>query len=134
MESVRISVAQVAKLADITLNVATIGAETVVNVEADVALIDVNSPTLSTSFSDRQIRELPILTRDINNLALLAPGVFSVRTFSFASTLVPFAANGSRGRDNNFIIDSVDNNEPLFGGAAAQFRSEERRVGKECRL
>ena len=33
----------------------------------------------------------------------------------------PFAVNGSRGRNNNFIIDSVDNNEPLFGGAAARF-------------
>jgi hypothetical protein len=88
---------------------------------ATVGLTDPTSPTLSTSFSDKQIRELPILSRDLNNLALLAPGVFSVRAFSFASTLVPFAANGSRGRDNNFIIDSVDNNEPLFGGAATQF-------------
>jgi hypothetical protein len=79
------------------------------------------SPTLSTAFPERQVRDLPILTHDINNLALLAPGVLSVRTFSFASTLVPFAVNGSRGRDNNFIIDSVDNNEPLFGGAASQF-------------
>jgi hypothetical protein len=64
---------------------------------------------------------LPILTRDVNNLGLLSPGVLSVRSFSFASTLVPFTVNGSRGRDNNFIIDSVDNNEPLFGGAASQF-------------
>lgn len=80
-----------------------------------------DSPTLSTAFPQKEIAELPILTRDVNNLALLAPGVLSVRTFSFASTLVPFAVNGSRGRDNNFIIDSVDNNEPLFGGAASQF-------------
>jgi hypothetical protein len=83
--------------------------------------IDTTGPTLSTSLSEKQVRELPILTRDINNLALLAPGVLSVRSFSFSSTLVPFSSNGSRGRDNNFIIDSVDNNEPLFGGAATQF-------------
>jgi hypothetical protein len=121
VESVRVSVAQVARLSDIILNVATIGEEKVVPFQADVFLTDTSSPTLSTSFTEKQIRELPVLTRDVNNLALLAPGVFSVRTFSFASTLVPFAANGSRGRDNNFIIDSVDNNEPLFGGAATQF-------------
>ena len=84
-------------------------------------LIVTNGATVSTNFSERQITLLPILTRDPNNLALLAPGVLAVRTFSFASTLVPFAANGSRGRDNNFIIDSVNNNEPLFGGAATQF-------------
>jgi hypothetical protein len=120
-EKIRVSVAQAARLDDISLSVATIGEEREVPVTVNIFLTDISSPTLSTSFSDKQIQDLPILTRDVNNLALLAPGVFSVRTFSFASTLVPFAANGSRGRDNNFIIDSVDNNEPLFGGAATQF-------------
>ena len=38
---------------------------------------------------------------------------------------MPFAVNGSRGRDVNFIIDSVDNNEPLFGGAATQFTNSD---------
>ena len=93
----------------------------VLEVTSRAPMNDVTSATLSLSFPDRQVTELPILSRDINNLALLSPGVSSVRTFSFASTLVPFAVNGSRGRDNNFIIDSVDNNEPLFGGAATQF-------------
>jgi len=113
-----VSVAQVAKLEDIML--APASGKVTVEV-ADLAMTDQATPTLSTSFSEKQIRDLPILTRDANNLALQAPGVFSVRTFSFASTLVPFSVNGSRGRDNNFIIDSVDNNEPLFGGAATQF-------------
>ncbi|HKZ53225.1 MAG TPA: TonB-dependent receptor [Candidatus Acidoferrales bacterium] len=93
----------------------------VVEVTSQAPMTDTTGATLSTYFPERQLTDLPILTRDINNLALLAPGVASVRTFSFASTLVPFAVNGSRGRENNFIIDSVDNNEPLFGGAAAQF-------------
>ncbi len=86
---------------------------------------DLYSPTLSTAFLGAPVVEIPVVTRDVNNLALLAPGVESVRTFSFASTLVPFSVNGSRGRDNNFTIDSVDNNEPLFGGAATQFTNNE---------
>ncbi|MGH9862704.1 MAG: TonB-dependent receptor domain-containing protein [Candidatus Acidiferrales bacterium] len=93
----------------------------VVEVISKAPMTDTTGPTLSTAFPERQLTDLPILTRDINNLALLAPGVASVRTFSFASTLVPFSVNGSRGRFNNFIIDSVDNNEPLFGGGATQF-------------
>lgn len=122
LEDVRLSVATTAKLQQAVLEPVPLEATVEVKaVSAETGLTDTTSPTLSTSFSDKQIRELPILSRDLNNLALLAPGVFSVRAFSFASTLVPFAANGSRGRDNNFIIDSVDNNEPLFGGAAAQF-------------
>ena len=93
----------------------------VVEVTSQAPMTDTTGATLSATFPERSVRELPILSRDINNLALLTAGVASVRTFSFASTLVPFSVNGSRGRDNNFIIDSVDNNEPLFGGAAAQF-------------
>jgi hypothetical protein len=93
----------------------------VTEVSSTAPVTDPTGPTLGATFPDRQVAELPILTRDVNNLGLLAPGVSSVRSFSFASTLVPFATNGSRGRDNNFIIDSVDNNEPLYGGAATQF-------------
>jgi len=121
LSAVRLSVGQIARIGDVILTVAPVGEEKVEVKESEVAMVDYTTATLSTSFTNRQIRELPVLTRDLNNLALFAPGVFSVRTFSFASTLVPFAANGSRGRDNNFIIDSVDNNEPLFGGAATQF-------------
>ncbi len=92
----------------------------VTEVSSTSPVTDPTGPTLGATFPERQVAELPILTRDVNNLGLLAPGVSSVRSFSFASTLVPFATNGSRGRDNNFIIDSVDNNEPLYGGAATQ--------------
>jgi carboxypeptidase family protein/TonB-dependent receptor-like protein len=93
----------------------------VVEVKSTSPPTDPTGPTQASSFPEQQARELPVLTRDVNNLGLLASGVLSVRTFSFGSTLVPFSVNGSRGRDNNFIIDSVDNNEPLFGGAATQF-------------
>ncbi len=121
LENVNIGVGQNARLQTITVEPVPVEVTETVKADAQVALVESTSPTLSTSFNERAIRELPILSRDLNNLALLAPGVFSVRAFSFASTLVPFAANGSRGRDNNFIIDAVDNNEPLFGGAATQF-------------
>jgi hypothetical protein len=123
--NLNIGVGQNARLQTITVEPVPVEVTETVRADAQVALVESTTPTLSTSFGDRQIRELPILNRDLNNLALLAPGVFSVRAFSFASTLVPFAANGSRGRDNNFIIDSVDNNEPLFGGAATQFTNSD---------
>src|SRR6202022_774449 len=121
VSDVQLSVAQVVRLEDVTLTVAPVGGETVEVKSATSYLVETSSPTESTAFTLAQIQQLPILTRDINNLALLAPGVVSSRTFSFASTLVPFAVDGSRGRDISFVIDSVDNNEPLFGGAAAQF-------------
>jgi hypothetical protein len=115
---VRVSVNRVT-LEDFTLEIPP--QVEVVEVVSSASMRDTTGPTIAKQFPDRKVRDLPILTRDVNNLALLVPGVTSVRTFSFASTLVPFSVNGSRGRDNNFIIDSVDNNEPLFGGAATQF-------------
>jgi hypothetical protein len=121
ISGILLGVSQVIHVGDIVLSVAPVGGETIEVTAADIALTETSTPARSTPFNQSQIRQLPLLTRDINSLALLAPGVVSVRSFSFASTLVPFAVNGSRGRDNNFIIDSVDNNEPLFGGAATQF-------------
>ncbi|PYU35982.1 MAG: hypothetical protein DMG31_02450 [Acidobacteria bacterium] len=118
---VRVGVAEGVHLEDVTLSVSQVGSEKVEVNAAVTDLTETDTPAQSSEFEGRQIRELPILTRDVNNLALLAPSVISSRTFSFASTLVPFAVNGSRGRDVNFVIDSVDNNEPLFGGAATQF-------------
>lgn len=94
---------------------------TAIRVRSRAPMTQGDSPSSTTYFDQNVILGLPLLTRDLNDLALLAPGVSSVTTFSFASTLVPFSVNGSRGRDNNFIIDSVNNNEPLFGGAATQF-------------
>ena len=104
---------------DFTLKIFVSTKPTVVSSSAPMT--DINSATQGQYFNQTEIRELPLLSRDINTLALLAPGVESVRTFSFASTLVPFATNGSWGRYNNFIVDSVSNNEPVFGGAATQF-------------
>ncbi len=118
---IRLGISQTAWVDDIILVVAPVGAEKVTSVGAKVSLLQTDTPTLGGTFSQGQIRQLPFSNRDVNALALLAPGVSSARTFSFASTLVPFAVSGSRGRNNNFIVDSVDNNEPLFGGAATQF-------------
>jgi len=124
-QGLQLGLGKVAQVDDITLKVAPAGTTTVEVTTLDLAMTDSERPTLGTAFSERQLRELPLSSRDVNNLATLAPGAASVSSFSFANTLVPFSVNGSRGRDNNFIIDSVDNNEPLFGGAATQFTNNE---------
>lgn len=124
-QGLQLGLGQVSRVDDIMLTVAPAGSSEIQVNALDLAMTDSDRPTLSTAFTERQISDLPLSARDINNLAPLAPGVVSVSSFSFANTLVPFSVNGSRGRDNNFIIDSVDNNEPLFGGAATQFTNSE---------
>ena len=90
--------------------------DSVVVVKSDAPMTDINMSTDAEIFSQMQIRELPILSRNVNNLALLAPGVESVRTFSFANTLVPFAVSGSWGRYNNFVIIALATTSPYLAG------------------
>jgi hypothetical protein len=73
--------------------------------------VDLNktTATVERTFSHRVTIELPLQiysgVRDISRLALLAPGV--VRAPSFTE----FSANGQRSRNNNFMLDGVDNND-----------------------
>jgi outer membrane receptor protein involved in Fe transport len=65
--------------------------------------------TVDRTFVEREIVELPMQvyngTRDITRLALLAP------TVTRAPSFTEFSANGQRSRNNNFILDGVDNND-----------------------
>jgi hypothetical protein len=120
-DSLHLRLGEVTAVETITLRVAPVGEGEVELKGADIALVEANKATRGMAFDQRQIQQVPLPARDLNNLGPLAPGVVNVSSFSVASTLVAFAAAGSRDRDNNFIIDSVDNNDPLFGGAATQF-------------
>jgi len=84
-----LGVTQVSELNDIFLSVAPVGTESRQQRQANPDLVETSSATMSLAFDAPSIRELPLMSGDPNTLALLAPGVVSVRTFSFANTLVP---------------------------------------------
>src|SRR5262249_19746869 len=67
------------------------------------------SPTVERTFSELAAVELPTQiysgVRDITRLAVLAPGVTRAPSFN------EFSANGQRSRNNNFMLDGVDNND-----------------------
>lgn len=72
---------------------------------------------LSTLLDNKKIMDLPLLSRDPNGLILLAPGVTQTTT-----SLGGFSVNGQRERNNNFLVDGIDNNDAdvpgIAGGAA----------------
>ena len=79
-----------------------------VDVTADQQAITLNktNPTIGMTATTRQVVELPLgAARDVNNLALLSPNVFS------APGSTGISANGQRARNNNFTIDGSDNND-----------------------
>jgi outer membrane receptor protein involved in Fe transport len=66
-----------------------------------------STPTVSQTLEQRMITQLPTTgNRDVTRLVLVAP------TVTRAPGSNEFSANGQRARNNNFMIDGVDNNDP----------------------
>jgi hypothetical protein len=105
VKDVKVSVAFTAPV-DVTLNPA--GATETVTVTAGDAATQINTTDqqLSTIIEQRKIIDLPLLSRDPNALILLSPG-----TVASNSSLGGFSVNGQRERNNNFLVDGVDNND-----------------------
>jgi hypothetical protein len=82
-------------------------------------LVQTASSELGTTVQEEQIRTLPLNGRNFVNLTRTVPGV--VRGIPGANidgagslawrASASFSANGQRPRDNNYMLDGVDNNE-----------------------
>jgi hypothetical protein len=66
--------------------------------------INLEDAQLSNVVDQRRIEDLPLITRDPYYLALLSPGAQS-------TDLGGLTVNGQRERNNNFLLDGVDNND-----------------------
>jgi hypothetical protein len=105
VKDVKVSVAFTVPI-DVALNPAG-AAETVTVTAGDAATqLNTTDQQLSTIIEQRKIIDLPLLSRDPNALILLSPG-----TVASTSTLGGFSVNGQRERNNNFLVDGVDNND-----------------------
>ncbi|MGP0076449.1 MAG: carboxypeptidase regulatory-like domain-containing protein [Bryobacteraceae bacterium] len=71
---------------------------------AAVPPINMEDAQLSNVIDSRRILDLPLITRDPYYLALLSPGAQS-------TDLGGLTVNGQRERNNNFLLDGVDNND-----------------------
>src|SRR3989454_3411146 len=106
---------------DLTLTVGQVTEK--VQVTASSPLVETDSSQRGQVITGAQTRELPLNGREYSALALLTTGVRQ-SALNRSTTGTPregaFNVNGLRSTFNNFLIDGID-------------RSEERRVGKECR-
>jgi len=90
-----------------------------VTVAASSPLVQISSSELGTTVQQEQIQTLPLNGRNFVNLTRTIPGV--VRGIPGANidgagslawrASASFSANGQRPRDNNYMLDGVDNNE-----------------------
>src|SRR5580765_2274226 len=90
-----------------------------VTVTGQSPLVQTSSSELGTTVAEEQIKTLPLNGRNFVNLTRTVPGV--VRGIPGANidgagslawrASASFSANGQRPRDNNYMLDGVDNNE-----------------------
>jgi hypothetical protein len=101
-----------------------------VEVSTAAAPVETASTQITNIFSDQQVANLPVASVDVNRLALLSPAIADINTvgLSRGQTLqqVSTIAGGSvgaiggvRARNNNFVVDGVDDNDPINTGPQA---------------
>ena len=81
-----------------------------VQVRADqIPDVDLETSQISNLVDERSIKDLPLITRNPYELVLLSPGASQ-------NTNAGLTVNGSRDRNNNFLLDGVDNNDTSVPG------------------
>ncbi|HEY1985633.1 MAG TPA: carboxypeptidase regulatory-like domain-containing protein [Terracidiphilus sp.] len=92
---------------------ATGAVEEVVEVNADVPLVEISSNTTGGTIEATEAAELPVNGRDFTKLLELVPGASSdpVGSTESAGSYGLFSLNGNRGRSNNYLLDGTDMND-----------------------
>src|SRR6266850_1118925 len=97
----------------------------VIEVTSEALLLDQTKTSVSQNITPSEVQELPLLGRDVANLAYLAPGVKA--TDSYDPTKNRYAilsVNGQGGRNVNVTINGVDNKDNTVGGPVMQLPLE----------
>src|SRR6185436_14597104 len=100
-------------------------ASEIIEVTGAVPLVDVAKTEVSQNITPTEVQELPMIGRDVANLASLAPGV--KLTDSYDPTKNRYAilsVNGQGGRNVNVTVNGVDNKDNTVGGPVMQLPGE----------
>ncbi len=108
----------------VNVELGVVGATGEVTVTGETPLINSTQNQLSTSYSQKQLTQLPYGGGSIDNLALLTPGVLTPGDADFTNG-VGISSNGNRGRSNNFQLDGQDNNDNSVAGPALTITNTE---------
>src|SRR5208282_1842878 len=106
---VELAVGQVQNLSPTLVPSAT--PETVTVHGEQVAPLDLDDAQVGNLVKSQQIENLPMILRDPYQLILLSPGAIQGN-----SILQGLSVNGSRERNNNFLLDGTDNNDSDIPG------------------
>lgn len=96
-----------------------------IEVTSDPALVDQQKMDVSTNITPQQIQELPLIARDIADLAYLSPGVKAADSYDPTKNRYSIlSVNGQGGRNVNVTVNGVDNKDNTVGGPVMQLPAE----------
>jgi outer membrane receptor protein involved in Fe transport len=100
-------------------------ASEVVEVTAETPLIEQEKTSVSQNITPSEVEQLPLLGRDVANLAYLAPGVKAADSYDpTKNRYAILSVNGSGGRNVNVTVNGVDNKDNTVGGPVMQLPLE----------
>jgi hypothetical protein len=104
----------------------TVGAATeTVEVTAEAPLIDALKTDVSSNITPKEVQELPLIGRDVADLAYLAPGVKQADSYDpTKNRYAILSVNGQGGRNVNVLVNGVDNKDNTVGGPVMQLPLE----------
>jgi len=96
-----------------------------IEVTSAPALVDQLKMDVSTNITPQQIQELPLIGRDIADLAYLSPGVKAADSYDPTKNRYSIlSVNGQGGRNVNVTVNGVDNKDNTVGGPVMQLPAE----------
>lgn len=88
-------------------------------------LVDVLKTSVSEEITPTEVQELPMVGRDVANLAYLAPGVKAADSYDpTKNRYAILSVNGDGGRNVNVTVNGVDNKDNTVGGPVMQLPLE----------
>ena len=97
----------------------------VIEVTSETPLIEQEKTSVSQNITPKEVENLPMLGRDVANLAYLAPGVKAADSYDPTKNRYSIlSVNGSGGRNVNVTVNGVDNKDNTVGGPVMQLPLE----------
>jgi len=97
----------------------------VIEVTSEAPLLEQTSTSVSQNITPSQVQQLPLLGRDVANLAYLAPGVKAADSYDpTKARYAILSVNGSGGRNVNVTVNGIDNKDNTVGGPVMQLPLE----------
>jgi hypothetical protein len=101
------------------------GVSETVEVTSSAPLVDQTKTDVSTNITPEQITDLPLIGRDIADLAYLSPGVKAADSYDpTKNRYAVLSVNGEGGRNVNVTVNGIDNKDNTVGGPVMQLPAE----------